>query len=80
MMVNSVGMSRYSAISFTPPSDTSVMVQSRGNELFPNWIFATRLHRRRSVLRRFANMSILRPARWFIRQSSRFTEESLESA
>jgi hypothetical protein len=63
MMVNSVGMSRYSAISFTPPSDTSVIVQSRGNELFPNWIFATLLHRRRSVLRRFANMSILRPAR-----------------
>jgi hypothetical protein len=63
MMVNSAGMSGYSAITFTPPADTSVTVQSRGNELFPNWIFATRLHGRRSLLRRFANMSILRLAR-----------------
>ena len=66
MMVNSAGMSRYSAITFTPPADTSVIVQSRGNEPAANRIFATLLHRRRSLLRRFSNMSILRLARWFI--------------
>jgi hypothetical protein len=58
-----VGMSTYSAITFTPPFDTSVIVQSRGNEPFPNWIFATLLHGRRSLLRRFINMSILHLAR-----------------
>lgn len=47
-------------MTFTPPADTSVIMQSRGSEPVPNWIFATRLHRRRSLLRRFANMSILR--------------------
>jgi len=63
-------MSTYSAITLTPPSDTSVMVQSRGNEPVPNWILASRLHIRRSLLRRlansllrrFINMSILRLA------------------
>src|SRR5258708_20698034 len=60
MMVNSEGTSRYSAITFTPPSDTSVIVQSRGKEPVPNWILANRLHRRRSLLRRFTSMSILR--------------------
>src|ERR1700692_2460495 len=59
MMVNSLGTSRYSAITFTPPSDTSVITQSRGSEPVPNWIFATRLQRRRSLLRRLASMSIL---------------------
>jgi hypothetical protein len=43
--VNSAGISRYSAITFAPPFDTSVIVQSRGNDPVPNWIFATRLHR-----------------------------------
>ena len=47
-------------MTFTPPADTSVIMQSRGSEPVPNWIFATRLHRRRSLLRRLANMSILR--------------------
>jgi len=40
-----------------------VIRQSRGSEPVPNWIFAPRLHGRRSLLRRFANMSILRVAR-----------------
>jgi hypothetical protein len=83
MMVNSGGMSTYSAITFTPPSDMSVIVQSRGNEPVPNWILASRLHRRRSLLRRLANMSIpssccsmtVHPA--FL---PLFTEELLESA
>jgi hypothetical protein len=57
-MVNSVGTSTYSAITFTPPADTSVIMQSRGNEPVPNWIFATLLHRRRSLLRRFTSMLI----------------------
>jgi hypothetical protein len=56
-------MSGYSAITFTPPFDTSVIVQSRGNEPVPNWIFATLLHGRRSLLRRFINISILHLAR-----------------
>jgi hypothetical protein len=46
------------------------MVQSRGNEPVPNWILASRLQIRRSLLRRlansllrrFINMSILRLA------------------
>src|SRR4051794_15160948 len=59
MMVNSGGMSGYSAMTFTPPAETSVIMQSRGSAPVPNWIFATRLHRRRSLLRRFASMSIL---------------------
>jgi hypothetical protein len=62
MIVNSEGMSRYSAITFTPPADTSVIVQSRGNEPVPNWILANRLHRRRSLLRRFTSMSIFAPS------------------
>jgi hypothetical protein len=57
-MVNSGGTSRYSAMTFTPPLDTSVIVQSRGSEPVPNWIFAKLLHRRRSLLRRFINMAI----------------------
>jgi hypothetical protein len=48
-------------MTFTPPTDMSVMVQSRGKEPVPNWIFAKLLHRRRSLLRRFANMSIPGP-------------------
>src|ERR1700739_354695 len=60
MIVNSEGTSRYSAMTFTPPSDTSVIVQSRGSEPVPNWILAKLLHRRRSLFRRFINMSILR--------------------
>src|SRR5215213_11619142 len=70
MMVKSDGMSTYSAITFTPPSDMSVIVQSRGNEPVPNWILANRLQRRRSLVRRFASISILRLARgWLTRHS-----------
>src|SRR5215212_3154145 len=82
MMVKSEGMSTYSAITFTPPSDISVIVQSRGSEPVPNWIFANRLQRRRSLVRRFASISILRLAG----DGSPsipvlpFTEESLGSA
>ena len=47
-------------MTFTPPADTSVIVQSRGSEPVPNWILAKLLHRRRSLLRRFINMSIIR--------------------
>ena len=50
-------------MTFTPPTDMSVMVQSRGNELVPNWIFAKLLHKRRSLLRRFECMSIPGPTR-----------------
>jgi hypothetical protein len=50
----------YSAITLTPPCDISVIVQSRGNPA-PSWIFARLLHTCRSLLRRFANMLILRP-------------------
>jgi hypothetical protein len=60
MMVKEGGISRYSAITFTPPSDMSVIVQSRGKPV-PSWIFARLLHGRRSLLRRFASMSILSP-------------------
>jgi hypothetical protein len=49
MMVNCGGISGYSAITFRPPSDMSVIVQSRGNEPVPNWIFATLLQWRRSL-------------------------------
>ena len=31
-------------MTLTPPADTSVIMQSRGSEPVPNWIFATRLH------------------------------------
>src|ERR1700743_1696963 len=58
MMVNSLGTSRCSAITFTPPVETSVMVQSRGNVPVPNWILAKLRHTRRSLERRFTNMSI----------------------
>jgi hypothetical protein len=34
------------------------MVQSRGSELLPNWIFAALVHTKRSLFRRFCNMSI----------------------
>ena len=43
---------------FTPPSDMSEIMQSRGNPPVANCIFAKFLHARRSLLRRFANMSI----------------------
>src|ERR1017187_5485995 len=36
IMVNSGGISRYSAITFPPPSEISVTVQSRGSEPVPN--------------------------------------------
>ena len=55
--VNSDGISGYSAIIFTPPSDISVIIQSRGNPPVPNWILAKFLHTRRSLLRRFANIT-----------------------
>jgi hypothetical protein len=55
-MVNSAGMSTSSAISFTPPSEMSVIMQSRGNEPVPNLIRDTSLHGRRSLLRRLTNM------------------------
>src|SRR4029079_19660339 len=42
---------------FTPPSDTSVIMQSRANPPVANWILAKLLHTRRSLLRRFANIS-----------------------
>jgi hypothetical protein len=42
-------MSTYSAMTLTPPADTSVIVQSRGNDPMPNWIFANLLHVRRSL-------------------------------
>jgi len=53
-------------MTFTPPTDMSVMVQSRGSELVPNWIFAKLLQSRRSLLRRFSRfacMSIPGPTR-----------------
>jgi hypothetical protein len=58
----------------------SVMVQSRGKPV-PSWIFASLLHRRRSLLRRFANMSI--PALFDNGSAvfpAAFKEELLESA
>src|ERR1700756_2451735 len=60
--VNSGGGSRCSATTFTPPSEMSVITQSRGKEPVPTWIFARVLHRRRSALRRLAaNISIFYP-------------------
>jgi hypothetical protein len=41
----------------------SVIMQSRGRPPVANCIFAKFLHARRSLLRRFANMSIPGPAR-----------------
>jgi hypothetical protein len=81
MMVNSVGTSTCSAITFRPPSEMSVIVQSRGNEPVASWILARLLHGRRSLLRLFANMSI--PA--LLDNASpnipaAFKEELLESA
>src|SRR5207237_10604102 len=49
---------------FTPPSDMSEIMQSRGNPPVANCIFAKLLHARRSLLRRFAYMSIPDPARF----------------
>jgi hypothetical protein len=43
---------------FTPPSDMSEIMQSRGKPPVANCIFAKLLHARRSLLRRFAYMSI----------------------
>ncbi|WP_246173938.1 hypothetical protein [Bradyrhizobium paxllaeri] len=49
---------------FTPPSDMSVIMQSRGNPPVANCIFAKFLHARRTLARRFAaNMSTLALAR-----------------
>ena len=60
--VNSDGGSRCSATIFAPPSEMSVIRQSRGSPPVPNWIFARLLQTRRSLLRRLAaNMSILYP-------------------
>jgi hypothetical protein len=48
---------------FTPPSETSEIMQSLGSPPVANCIFAKLLHARRSLLRRFAaNMSIPGPA------------------
>src|SRR5204863_3631999 len=55
-MVNSAGISGYSAITLTPPAEMSVIMQSRGKLPVPNWIFATLLHTRRSVFRRLTNI------------------------
>src|SRR5580700_6340415 len=63
MMVNRAGISRYSATTLTPPFEISVIVQSRGREPAPDWIFAILLHERRSVLRRLTNISTLHPSR-----------------
>jgi len=38
-----------------------VIVQSRGSEPAPDWIFAILLHERRSVLRRLTNMETFTP-------------------
>ena len=54
--VNSEGISGYSAMIFTPPSDISEIMQSRGNPPVANWIFAKLLHARRSLLRRLASI------------------------
>jgi len=62
MRVNSGGSSKYSATTFTPPSEMSVTMQSRGKPPVPNWILARLLQIRRSLLRRFANISILPPS------------------
>src|SRR5690349_968613 len=83
MIVKSEGMSTYSAMTFTPPSEMSVIVQSRGKEPFPNWIFASLLHTRRSLLRRFASISILRVLDGHSSGVSApygFTEQTLESS
>jgi hypothetical protein len=81
--VKSEGMSTYSAITLTPPSEISVIVQSRGKEPVPNWIFASRLHRRRSLLRRLASISVLRllgADSFGISALYRFTEQTFESS
>ena len=68
-------------MTFTPPDEMSVMVQSRGNEPVPNWIFAKLRHTRRSLWRRFANILILTPPALQITwQFVGFTEELLEFA
>ena len=68
-------------MTFTPPDEMSVIVQSRGNEPVPNWILAKLRHTRRSLWRRFANILILTPpalqTTW---QFVGFTEELLEFA
>ena len=51
------GTSTYSAMTFTPPSDMSVIVQSRGKPV-PNWILASRPAQTAFALRRFTSMSI----------------------
>jgi hypothetical protein len=65
-MVKCGGISRYSATTFTPPFETSVIVQSRGNDPAPHWIFAILLHNLRSLLRRSAYMSISPTAIGFV--------------
>ena len=59
-MVNSDGISGYSAITLTPPAEMSVIMQSRGKLPVPNWILAILLHSRRSVFRRLTNISLTR--------------------
>jgi hypothetical protein len=79
--VNSGGISRYSATTFTPPSEMSVTMQSRGKPPVPNCIFARLLQIRRSLLRRFAaNISILPRSMPTHPVSVRLTEQSLEYA
>src|SRR4029078_198453 len=64
---NSDGASRCSATTLTPPSEMSVITQSRGKLPVPNCILARLLHKLRSLLRRFAaNMSISPPSIYFI--------------
>jgi hypothetical protein len=46
----------FEIFTFTPPFDTSVIVQSRGNDPAPHWIFAILLHTRRSLFRRSADI------------------------
>ena len=72
-------------MTFRPPDEMSVMVQSRGNEPVPNWILAKLRHTRRSLWRRFANILILTPPAlqitWqLVWQFVGFTEELLEFA
>jgi hypothetical protein len=77
MRVNSGGSSRYSATTFTPPSEMSVTTQSRGKPPVPNWIFARLLQIRRSLLRRFANILILSRSMPTLRHCMSFTKQSL---
>src|SRR6476660_1483888 len=58
----------------------SVMVQSRGREPVPTWIFAPLVHSWRSLLRRFTNIALHHPCETTIHPSpSSSTAESLET-